>query len=161
MPVDAKDRFLWPKDVDGLSGAPAQSITNWRHHGYLDGIGEFDEAASRWNYSILDAIKLRIINDLATVGVRLEFAETIAATIDQRVAQLAAGSSPEHQVIAAWVVDSGELTVRRARSDKWLAEYAHSRPTIVVPIDNVATEIMFKSMRMAMRAKKKGRRKSD
>jgi hypothetical protein len=146
MAVKANDRVLWPIQVSALSGASAQSITNWRRNGYLDGIGKFDAAASRWNYSILDAIKLRLIDELATVGVRLPFAAAMAREIDQRVLELAAGKKPEHHVVVAWVVDGEQLRVRRGRSDKWLGDYAHSRPTIVVPIDNVASEIFFKSM---------------
>jgi hypothetical protein len=135
------DRFLWPIDVSAISGAATQSITNWRHQGFLDGIGKYDEAAARWNYSIVDSIKIRVINDLATVGVRLPFAVHIASTVDQRVAEVAAGKwGDEPQVIVAWEVND-ELTVRRARADLWLADYNHSKPTIVVPIDIIAFEI--------------------
>jgi hypothetical protein len=102
MGIDARSRSFWPIEVSALCGAAAQSITNWRHHEYLDGIGEFDAAASRWNYSIIDAIKLRIINDLATVGYRLPFAAAIAANIDVRVEERAAGKKRENQVIVAW-----------------------------------------------------------
>jgi hypothetical protein len=159
MGVDARSRSLWPIEVSALSGAAAQSITNWRHHEYLDGIGEFDASASRWNYSLIDAIKLRIINDLATVGYRLPFAAAIAAIIDIRVDELAAGKKQENQVIVAWAVGD-KLTVRRARRDEWLAGfYKRSCPTIVVPIDNVAAEIM--TMRMSMRARREKRKVRD
>jgi hypothetical protein len=158
--VNPRSRNLWPIEVSKLSGAGAHAIANWRHHEFLDGIGEFDKAANRWNYSLIDAIKLRIINDLATVGTRLPYAAAIAAIIDERVEELAAGKKPENQVIVAWV-DGKELTRRRARIDQWLADYKqHSRPTtIVVPIDNIAAEIM--AMRSLMRARREKRKVQD
>ena len=156
---------LAPPDASALSGVPGQSILNWRFAGHLDGVGQFDERHNRWLYSIVDVIKLRIVMDLTTTGVRQAHAVAIASQIDQRVAELAGGAAPEKQVIVAWV-EGDELTVRRGRGEVWLAGYGHCRPTIVVPIDNLTIEMFaqarkleaIKAMRARINASKQAKR---
>jgi hypothetical protein len=129
-------RNLPPFVVSTLSGAPTQTLANWRYQKLLDGIGEFDETSQQWNYSVVDAIKVCVISHLATIGVRLPFAVAIAGNVDQRVAQLAAAGGYPEQVIGAWQLDDKNFTVVVDRAEKVFKQASASiHPIIVVPID--------------------------
>ena len=86
-PVFHSEPELSPSDIETLTGLSPATLRDWRHRGYIEGLGTI-QTNGRWKYDWLDALILFVYREVSECGMDIStvrlWAEHVARLVTYR-----------------------------------------------------------------------------